>query len=411
MAAEAEVAGVSEGAAAAGVGGLAEGGGARLSGFLAEAAELRGVGPAFTIDEAGVVYRAGAVWGEIEGDGEIFMNNSSFGRRVVGRIAEGQILEYAGGRTLPIGQLRAFIPGEGARLLASPDPIAEAIQALPGEVTGDVLEIRNGWFEIQLQNGLRGWVWGPTTAVEATFLMAAGHRSSPRQSGAASRRIALSTGRSLVGTIQSAGEATRVQLQDGRTVVLDSSLLLPVEGEGRGVDFDCTSGTARVALSNDETLFVSSWTRQNDTYVFAFPRGLRMYSDASLVREIEEPRYSLPPAPASEAWRKRGWNPIGTSPGLRVPSRNQALTRPPERPQAGPVERPWGGGILRRGNSGGAPHIRTMDYYLTRPPSSRIPAPHWQAPPVRPPYRPPTLPTYRAPYSAPPRPARPARPY
>lgn len=119
-----------------------------------------------SITRNGSILHRGRELATIESDGMLIAREG--GREfVVGRMTQNRLLGFteAGELTVPVARLRGFIPSRGIAIRSAPSMSAQRVEILRGNVTAEILQVRDGWYEIRLPNQSTGWLWGSLLAL------------------------------------------------------------------------------------------------------------------------------------------------------------------------------------------------------------------------------------------------------
>lgn len=242
---------------------------------LGEIAESDGV---VSIDHIGRISQAGRYLATIESDGTLTAEAGAR-RLIVGRVAEGNLYEVSRGSVIPVARLRGFVPSRGIRLATAPGTAETSFEVLRNEVAAEILEVRNGWYEIRLPDGTTGWVWGPAIAALLISRNTQGQSSCRCADGAGA--VLLKTGEIIpYDSCTEDGSAVTLHARDGRTITIDGSLIDEVLC---GNDARIPVSGTRVEMSNGIVIYADSVTPVGSAATIATRDGGHVVVDGDLI--------------------------------------------------------------------------------------------------------------------------------
>lgn len=232
-----------------------------------------------TIDRFGrIITGSGRNLATIESNGTLTAEAGS-SRVIVGRVAEGELYEVSRAGARPIARLRGFVPSRGIRMMTGPGTGEASFQVLRDQVAAEILEVRQGWYEIRLPSGEIGWVWAP--AVAALLIeRGAGHTNSCQcQNG--SGAVILKTGEIIqYQSCSEYGSAVILQSADGRMITVDRSM---VEEFLCGNDARIPVAGTRVELATGVVLYADTINRDGTAALITMRQGERLSTESDLV--------------------------------------------------------------------------------------------------------------------------------
>jgi hypothetical protein len=252
-----------------------------MSAFLEQITEDGVARPALEIDRIGRISLKGRQIAIIRGEGEI-VSEIQGRATLVGRIFDGRIWEVTteGGLASAIGEIGGYIPGDGLFLRAGPSPFSARVGLLHSDVIADVLQLKDGWYEIRLRSGTTGWIRAPFLAIVTTLYAA--NKRKDGDSEAAGPRVFLTSGRVLRATKASENQGAIVAVgADGLPIVLDRSLL----AEERRLQWDWGSHAEHITLSNGFVLLASLRQKNEGAALLDLPNGEHVTVDNLLLKD------------------------------------------------------------------------------------------------------------------------------
>ena len=154
------------GGATAAVGGRTVLGASAVRNGLLELTAGRRVPTLLNISRNGTVLHRGRYVATLESNGTLVRAHGG-SEYVLGQMTETRLwsVTESGALASPVARLRGFIPSRGVAVRTAPSTGATRVEILRGNVTAEVLQTQNGWFEIRLPNQTTGWVWGGLLAL------------------------------------------------------------------------------------------------------------------------------------------------------------------------------------------------------------------------------------------------------
>lgn len=154
------------GGATAAVGGRTVLGATAVRNGLLELTAGRRAPALLNISRNGTVLHRGKYVATLESNGTLVRAHGG-SEYVLGQMTETRLwsVTESGALASPIARLRGFIPSRGVAVRTAPSTGATRVEILRGNVTAEVLQTQNGWFEIRLPNQTTGWVWGGLLAL------------------------------------------------------------------------------------------------------------------------------------------------------------------------------------------------------------------------------------------------------
>lgn len=244
-----------------------------------------------SITRSGAVVHRGRVLAAIESDGHLIARQGG-SEYVLGRLTQNRVWGFTeSGGTVAVGRLRGFIPSRGVAIRSGPSASAPRVEILRGDVTAEVLQVRDGWFEIRLPNQSTGWVWGALVALAVIVDDDEDDEEEPADSGLADAGenvlIVLQNGQSLrARTYARHGGALHVWDQEGRHYVFGENLVsdcVPLDELPQAQD------TPLVELANGAVIIGTPHLLETGAVAIDSPEGSTIFVDAALVNN--------PPAP------------------------------------------------------------------------------------------------------------------
>jgi hypothetical protein len=246
-----------------------------LTRALGELAETDSV---VTIDRLGRITQQGRYLATIESDGTLTAEAESR-EFVVGRVKEGELYEVSSAGARPVARLRGFVPSRGIRLMTGPGASETTVEVLHSQVAAEILEVRDGWYEIRLPNGATGWIWAP--AIAALLIERGSSQSKSCQCVSGPGAILLKTGEIIqYSECREDGGAITLHSTDGRTATIDSALVAEILC---GNDARIPVAGTRVELSSGIVLYADTIASEGSAVVITTHTGERLSTDQELV--------------------------------------------------------------------------------------------------------------------------------
>ncbi len=248
-----------------------------LTRALGELAENESV---VTINRLGQITQEGRYLATIESDGTLTAETSS-GRFTVGRVAEGELYEVSPNGARAVARLRGFVPSRGIRLMTGPGAGETSVEILRNQVAAEILEVRDGWYEIRLPDGATGWIWAP--AIAALLIeRGAAHSNSCRCSDGAGA-ILLKTGEIIqYQSCAEDGSAITLRTLDGRAITIDGT---NVDEVLCGKDARIPVSGTRVELATGLVLYADTIVSDGTAALVTTKEGERLSTERELVSE------------------------------------------------------------------------------------------------------------------------------
>lgn len=256
-----------------------------------------------SITRNGSVLHRGRTLATIESDG-LLVTREGGREYILGRLTQNRLwaLTESGQLSVPVARLRGFVASRGIAIRSAPSASAPRVEILRGNVTAEVLQARDGWYEIRLPNQSTGWVWGALVAL-AVLHDDDSDESRPSDAGT-DALVVLQNGQSIRASAYRV-EAGAVHVWDERGLpyTFDENVVshtvpfseLPAPDEAPIVEL--ANGTAIVGVA-----------RAIDTGAVAIdsPTGHTMIVDAGLLKTVPQ-TVEQQAAVTPEPWRSRSW--------------------------------------------------------------------------------------------------------
>ena len=258
-----------------------------------------------SITRSGSILHRGRTLATLESDGLLVAREG--GREVIlGRLTQNRLwaVTESGELSAPVARLRGFVPSRGIAVRSGPSATAPRVEVLRGNVTAEVLQVRDGWYEIRLPNQSTGWLWG---ALVALAVIDEDDAEDPQLGDqGANVLVVLQNGQSMRASAYRV-EAGAVHVWDDRGVhyALDRSVVshtvafseLPAADEAPTVEL--VDGTAIMGIA-----------RALDTGAVAIdsPSGSTVIVDAALLKQpLQPPVQNETLVAPDESWRSGGY--------------------------------------------------------------------------------------------------------
>lgn len=237
-----------------------------------------------TIDRAGRIVHEGTELAVLERNGLITVRQAMGERFAVGRLSSGRIWEVTSKSDVAIGRVRGVSLGRQARVLAEPDGASPVVARLRSSSTVDILQVRDGWYEVRLASGATGWALAPMFGL-FTELDTSAEGDSQEEARPRFLRVVLVTSQVLLASgFEGRGDSLHLELTpSGQEAVVDRRLIQSMEWVEEDVEANWSADSPKIWLTNRWEFVGQSCHRGSTrTILEAEPLG-RVVLDSRLV--------------------------------------------------------------------------------------------------------------------------------